>query len=87
MRVIVEAPDCNRHDAVLPRNSRHERPEARLHFSRNDLGAILRAEDAMHAIRNVGIRHDRDDSTSIVPPGLRFFSHGIPGTPLRSVPG
>jgi len=70
--------------AVLPRNSRHERPEAQLHLSGNYFGAILCAEDAMHAVRDIGIRHGRDDSMSIVPPGLLNFHSGFPA--LRYAP-
>ena len=84
MSVIVEASDRNRRDAVLPRNSRHERPEAWLHFRGDYLGAILCAEDAMHTIRNVGIRHGRDESMSIVPPGLSNLGSGFPA--LRDAP-
>lgn len=74
MRVIVEASDGDRRNAVLPRNPGHERPKARLHFSRDYLGPILCAEDAMHAVGDVGIRHGGDHNTSIVPPGLVFFT-------------
>jgi hypothetical protein len=59
----------------------------RLHFSWNDFSAVFRAEHAMHAVGNVGVRHARDDNTSIVPPGLVVRFYAVPGIPLRSMPG
>ena len=70
MGTIVKAADCDGHNSVCASNSRHERPEPWLHFGRNHPGSILRAEDAMYSIGDIRVRHEREDSTSTVSPGL-----------------
>jgi hypothetical protein len=86
MGMIVETPDGQSFDAVRSRDPGHERPQTRLNFGGNDCSPVLCAEYTVHAVGDIGIRHGRDNTTSIVPPGLLHFDRSVPGIPLRFMP-
>ena len=76
--MVVEAANRERRDSILTSNSRHKGPEALLHLGRDYPGPILRAENAMHPVGDVRVRHGREDSIFNRPSGTVDSTYAFP---------